>query len=63
MLFQRQHFAGSTSPAQSTGQDSQSAAQQPSSSADDLHDVSLIDDLAQAYAADPYFADGERTAG
>ena len=39
--------------------DSQSTDQQPSSAADD---VSLIDDLTQAYAADPYFTDDEKTA-
>ena len=39
-------------------------AQQPSSSesADTLQDISWIDNLAEAYAADPYFADDEKTA-
>ena len=36
--------------------DSQSAAHQPSSG-----DVCLADNLSQAYAADPYFADGDKT--
>lgn len=40
----------------------QPAAQQPSSYADDMHDISVIDDLTQAYAAHPYFADGGKTA-
>ena len=45
--------------------DGLSAAAQPSSSSetdDDLYDISMIDDLAEAYAADPYSADDEKTA-
>ena len=44
--------------------DEQSATGQPpsSESVDALHDVSLIDDFAEAYAADPDFADDEKTA-
>ena len=50
---------------QTTSIDAQSAAtQQPSSSetSDTLHDYSLINNLAEAYAADPYFANDEKTA-
>ena len=43
-------------------QDSQSAAQQPSSYADDSHDISLIDDLAPACAADACFMNTEKPA-
>ena len=35
----------------------QSTAQQPPSSPNALHDLSLVDDLVKAYAANPYFAD------
>ena len=58
----KQHLADTTQP---MSVDKQSAmAQQPSSSetADDLHDVSWFDDFAEAYAADPDFADDEKTA-
>ena len=51
-------------PTQPTSIDEQSAtAQQPSSSetADDLHDVSWFDDFAEAYAADPDFAEDKKT--
>ena len=44
----------------------QSAVIQPQSSssetADALHAVSMIDNLAEAYAADPFFADEAKTA-
>ena len=53
----RQRFADSTT--QPLSHERQSTDQQPSSAADD---VSLIGDLTRAYAADPFFADDEKTA-
>ncbi|KAL0038535.1 hypothetical protein WJX77_009904 [Trebouxia sp. C0004] len=58
----KQHSADCANSSSSSGSDSQDA-QQSSAAADALPDVSLIDDLVEAYAADPYFADATKTAG
>ena len=59
----KQRSADPAASFSSSGPDSQDAAQRASVSADPLSDVSLIDDLVEAYAADPYFADEAKTAG
>ena len=62
-IADKQHPAASPQP---MSKDGQSAAIQPQSSssesADALHDVSMIDNLAEAYTADPFFADEAKTA-
>ena len=58
----KQHPADPTQP-MSVDQQSGTAQQPPSlETSDDLHDVSWFDDFAEAYAADPDFADDEKTA-
>ena len=59
----KQRSADHAASSSSSGPDNQDAAWEPAASADPLPDVSLIDDLVEAYAADPYFADAAKTAG
>ena len=61
-LAKRQPTADLDTTTQPISLDMQPAAQQSSSSANAQHDVSLIDDLVEAYAADPYFVDEGKTA-
>ena len=50
-------------PAVESAFDSTPASSSSAVDTDDVHDVTFIDDIIEAYAADPFFADESNTAG
>ena len=62
-ISRTQRSADAANPTQQpVNPNAQSADHQSPAVADELPDISLIDDLAEAYAADPFFADDAKTA-